>query len=147
MPEAWWFMSAMITFCPYLPMILLVAKTSFPGYLNLVPSSCADALSVTQRFLPHERAELRADVVLCKILINCYKILRKRFCQLLVDGRPIVGRKSTDCRPTIGRPFGRWVLKYTWSANSSQAGGQTIPTSIQVENLARVGLSWEYQPY
>ena len=28
-------------------------------------------------------------------------------------------------------------------ANSSQVGGQTIPNSIEVVNLARVGLSWE----
>ena len=29
-------------------------------------------------------------------------------------------------------------------ANSSQVGGQMIPNSIQVENLAGVGWSWEY---
>ena len=28
-------------------------------------------------------------------------------------------------------------------ANSSQVGDQTIPNSIEVVNLARVGLSWE----
>ena len=28
-------------------------------------------------------------------------------------------------------------------ANSSQVGGQTIPNSIEVVNLARVGLRWE----
>ena len=28
-------------------------------------------------------------------------------------------------------------------ANSSQVGGQTMPNSIGVVNLARVGLSWE----
>ena len=28
-------------------------------------------------------------------------------------------------------------------ANASQVGGQTIPNSIEVVNLARVGLSWE----
>ena len=28
-------------------------------------------------------------------------------------------------------------------ANSSQVGGQTIPSLDQVENLAQVGLSWE----
>ena len=30
-------------------------------------------------------------------------------------------------------------------ANSSQVGGETIPNSIKVVNLARVGLSWEYR--
>ena len=29
-------------------------------------------------------------------------------------------------------------------ANSSQVGGQTIPNSIEVVNLARAGFSWEY---
>ena len=60
------------------------------------------------------------DVVLCKNLINCYKILRKRFCQLLADRRPKVDRLPTDYRPTLCRPthrltVNRWVLKYTWS--------------------------------
>ena len=45
-----------------------------------------------------------------------------------------------------------WTKIWAWSnssqhdptrANSSQVGGQTIPNSIQVVNLARVGLSWE----
>ena len=46
-----------------------------------------------------------------------------------------------------------WAKIWAWSissqldptrANSSQVGGQTIPNSIKVVNLARVGLSWEF---
>ena len=47
-----------------------------------------------------------------------------------------------------------WAKIWAWSnssqfdptrANSSQVGGQTIPNSIEVVNLAHVGLSWEYR--
>ena len=51
-----------------------------------------------------------------------------------------------------GKLGSSWAKIWAWSnssqldptrANSSQVGGQTIPNSIEVVNLARLGLSWE----
>ena len=57
-------------------------------------------------------------------------------------------------KTTLARVGSSWAKIWAWSnwsqldptrANSSQVGGQTIPNSIEVVNLARVGLSWEYR--
>ena len=43
----------------------------------------------------------------------------------------------------VGRKFEFYQIQ----ANSSQVGSQTIHNLEQVENMARVGLSWEYQEW
>ena len=92
--------------------------------------------------------------------------MAKRYCQVVPARKKTI--ELSDCDRTItqqpnnlatesaevGKRGKMWLelgenlslIKFKPTrANPSQVGGQAIPNSIQVENLARVSLSWEYR--
>ena len=132
----WWWMRAQHSLGNW--------QCSVKPWLNGTPNSSQVAnsklASAGGQTIPPNRASLQETVQLSEYDRVEPHINTKQLDDSWLELAEVAKRWKTWLE--VGENLSLIKLKPT-RANSSQVGGRTIPNSIEVVNLARIGLSWE----